>query len=170
MRKTMMAGLLALTAVPALAQQPVSSVVVADQAPYSNKDIIASAIVNECDLPHRVTEQLLAGLKKNGIEARTVADPTPGSGDNVLLVEIASAESSGNAFMGHHKGVTVTGKLFQKGKQVATFVDTRVSGGGAWGGYKGSCAVLGRCTVTIGEDISRWLKSPVDGAKLGDQR
>jgi hypothetical protein len=30
--------------------------------------------------------------------------------------------------------------------------------------------VLGRCTVTIGEDIAHWLKSPVDGAKLGDQR
>lgn len=169
MRNTMMAAVLVLTASPALAQEAVSKVVIADQAPYSNKDIVSSAIVSECDLPHRVIEQLNAGLAKNGIEAKTVAEPKPDSGDNVLLVEIAAAESSGNAFMGHHKGVTVTGKLFQKGKQVATFVDTRVSGGGAFGGYKGSCAVLGRCTVTIGEDIARWLKSPVNGAKLGDQ-
>ena len=170
MRKTMMAAVLVLSAAPVMAQQPVSSVVIADQAPFSNKDIINTAIVNECDLPHRVTEQLSAGLAKNGIEGKVVADPKPGSGDNVLLVEIAAAESAGNAFTGHRKSVTVTGKLYQKGKQVATFVDNRVSGGGAFGGYKGSCAVLGRCTVTIGEDIARWLKSPVDGAKLGDQR
>lgn len=170
MRKTMMVAVLVLSAAPAMAQQAVGSVVVGDQAPYSNKDIINSAIVNECDLPHRVTEQLGIALGKNGIEAKTVAEPKPGSGDNVLLLEIAAAEASGNAFTGHHKSVTVTGKLYQHGKQVATFVNTRASMGGAFGGYKGSCAVLGRCTVTIGEDIAHWLKSPVDGAKLGDQR
>ncbi|MBI3171217.1 MAG: hypothetical protein HYZ32_01320 [Hydrocarboniphaga effusa] len=72
--------------------------------------------------------------------------------------------------MGHYKGVTVTGKLFQNGKQTGSFVATRKSGGGAFGGFKGSCAVLGRCSETIGKDIAKWLAAPTEGAKLGDAR
>lgn len=170
MRKVIAGVLLSVLAVPALAVEPVKSVVIAEETPYSNKEAIDSAIVNECALPKRVTELLVQALGKAGIEHKSVADPKPDAGANVLLLEIAQAQSGGNAFVGHFKGVTVTGKLFQNGQQVASFVDTRKSSGGAFGGFKGSCAVLGRCAQAIGQDIARWLSSPVDGAKLGDAR
>lgn len=170
MRKILMGLLLCIAALPALAQEAVKSVVIGEEAPYANKDTIDTAIVAECALPKRVTELLTQALTKAGIEHKTVADPKPGAGANVLQLEIAQAQSAGNAFVGHFKGVTVTGKLFQNGKQVATFVATRKSSGGAFGGFKGSCAILGRCAQAIGSDIARWLGSPVDGAKLGDAR
>lgn len=170
MRTLMMGLLLGFAALPALAQDAVKTVVIAQEVPYSNQEAIDTAIVNECALPKRVAELTQAALAKAGIEAQAVAKPGPKSGANVLQLEIANAVSGGNAFAGHHKLVTVTGKLFQNGKQVASFVDTRRSGGGAFGGYKGSCAVLGRCAQAIGQDIARWLGSPVDGAKLGDAR
>ena len=170
MRNYMLGLLLGIATLPALAQESVKSVVLGEEAPYSNKEAIDTAIVAECALPKRVIELTGQALAKAGIEYKTVADPKPGAGANVLLLEIAQAQSSGNAFVGHFKGVTVTGKLFQNGKQVASFVDTRKSGGGAFGGFKGACAVLGRCTQAIGQDVARWLNSPVDGAKLGDAR
>lgn len=162
--------LLGIAALPAAAQEAVKSVVIAQEAPYSNKDLVDSAIVAECALPKRVTELLVQALTKAGIEHKMVEDLKPDSGANVLQLEIAHAQSGGNAFVGHFKGVTVTGKLFQGGKQVSSFVATRKSGGGAFGGFKGSCAVLGRCAQAIGGDVARWLSSPVDGAKLGDAR
>ena len=170
MRNTIAGLLLGLVAMPALALEPVKVVIVPSEVPYSNKEAIDSAIVAECGLPKKTAELLMQALAKGGIEGKAVDSPKPGAGTNVLLLEIAQAQSGGNAFVGHFKGVTVTGKLFQQGKQTASFVATRKSSGGAVGGFKGSCAILGRCVQAIGQDTARWLKSPVDGAKLGDAR
>lgn len=170
MRKSIGGILLVLAALPAVAQEPVKSVVIPQEVRFSNEDAIEGAIVKDCKLPQRMHDSLAQALKAAGIEEQSVADPQPNAGANVLQLEIASAVASGNAFVGHHKLVTVTGKLFQNGKQVAKFAATRNSSGGFGAGFKGSCAVLGRCTVTLGQDIARWLSSPVDGAKLGDTR
>jgi len=86
----------------------------------------------------------------------------------VLEVVISDAISGGNAFIGHRKYVAVEGTLYEDGKKVASFTGGRYSGGGALGGYKGSCSVLGRCTKALGKDIAGWLKNPEDGASLGD--
>lgn len=86
----------------------------------------------------------------------------------VLEVHIIDAISSGNGFIGHKKYVKIRGTLWENGEKVAEFTGGRYSGGGAFGGYKGSCAVLGRCVKALGKDIARWLKDPIDNASLGD--
>ncbi|GAW87874.1 conserved hypothetical protein [Bathymodiolus platifrons methanotrophic gill symbiont] len=64
--------------------------------------------------------------------------------------------------------VTVKGALLRKRKKTMTFTANRGSMGGFMGAYKGTCALLGGCTKTLGNDIAEWLKNPVDGATLGD--
>ena len=64
--------------------------------------------------------------------------------------------------------VTVKGSLLRKGKKTLSFTANRGSMGGFMGAYKGTCALLGRCTKALGSDIAEWLKNPVDGATLGD--
>lgn len=64
--------------------------------------------------------------------------------------------------------VTIKGSLLRKGKKTLSFTASRASMGGFMGVYKGTCALLGRCTKTLGKDVAGWLKNPVDGAKLGD--
>lgn len=162
--------LLTLFAGAAAAADAVTTVVIPAEAKYSNKDAIDSAIVAECALPQRQIELLTQALQKAGIEYTLENEPKPKSGANVLHLEIAQAVSGGNAFVGHHKFVTVTGKLYQNGKDAGSFTASRRSGGGFGAGFKGSCAVLGRCAQAIGQDIARWLSSPIDGAKLGDAR
>lgn len=152
------------------AQEPVKRVVVPAETPYSNVDVIDGAIVKECNLPGQVGQRLQNALKAAGIEGKAVASPKPDAGDAVLLVEIAQAQSSGNAFVGHKKSITISGKLYRGGKEVAKFVSTRNSGGGFGAGYKSSCAVLARCAEAVAQDTARWLSSPVDGARLGDAR
>ena len=46
----------------------------------------------------------------------------------------------------------------------------RGGGGGAFGGYKGTCAILGRCVQAIGKDVGGWLLAPSMNAKLGDAK
>lgn len=64
--------------------------------------------------------------------------------------------------------VTIKGSLLRKGKKTVSFEANRGSMGGFMGAYKGTCALLGRCTKTLGKDIAEWLKNPADGATLGD--
>ncbi len=78
----------------------------------------------------------------------------------VLLVQISDAISSGNAFIGHRKAVVVKGRLIEDGKEIAAFTGTRSSMGGAFGGFKGSCSVLGRCLETLAKDIATWMRNP----------
>ena len=92
---------------------------------------------------------------------------TKGPG-NMLKVEITSAYSAGNAFIGHRKSTAIRGELYDNGTLLASFTGSRVSGGGAWAGFKGSCSVLGRTVETLGQDIVAWLKKPSDNAHLGN--
>lgn len=170
MRKAAVAMVLGLGALGAQAQEPVRQVVVPAEVPFSNVEVIDSAIVKECNLPGQVGQRLQNALKAAGIEGTPVASPKPDAGDAVLLVEIAQAQSGGNAWTGHKKSITVSGKLYRKGEPVAKFVSTRNSGGGFGAGYKSSCAVLARCAEAVAQDAARWLGSPVDGARLGDAR
>ena len=166
MRKMLMAVLL----VVATGAQAEGPVVIPAEVPFSNPEVIDQAIVKECALPQQVGQRLQNALGAAGVEAKPVAGAKPDSGDEVLLLEIAQAQSAGNAFTGHKKSLTVSGKLYRKGEQVAKFVSTRNSGGGFGAGYKGSCAVLARCAEAVAKDAAGWLKSPVDGARLGDAR
>ncbi len=41
-------------------------------------------------------------------------------------------------------------------------------GSGAFGGFKGTCSILGRCIEALGKDIATWLKDPEMDSQLGD--
>jgi len=86
----------------------------------------------------------------------------------VLQVEIFNALSQGNAFIGHGKQVTLKGKLLENGQEIGNFTAVRGSMGGAFGGYKSSCAVLHRCQAALAKDILAWLKNPAKDSRIGE--
>lgn len=134
--------------------------------PYSRNNRIAENIKAECV----INEQLAQFIKEYGesqglnIEYKN----TPSSKDLFLKVEIVEAISQGGAFRGHNKFTAIEGTLLKGNKSYGSFKAARISGGGFWGAYKGSCAVLGRTVKALGQDVAGWLYSPVDGARLGD--
>jgi hypothetical protein len=154
-----------LLAGPALAD----TVRVAASAPYAQDAEIAGRIRTECV---QLQTQLPAYTAQFGNEfgvAVAIDDAvSPDDGGRVLQLEIYEAVSLGNAFIGHQKYSKVRGTLFQDGHAVASFKGMRTSMGGAFGGYKGSCSVLGRTIKALGKDVAQWLANPQDGAQLGD--
>jgi hypothetical protein len=64
--------------------------------------------------------------------------------------------------------MTVEGVLRDNGREIGSFTAIRYSGGGVFGGYKGTCAIVGRCAKTLGKDIANWLENPQKGSKLGN--
>lgn len=137
--------------------------------PYAQDAEIATKVRNDCI---KIQGQLAAYTqqyaKANGMTVNLVDGATPESGGRVLIVEIVEAVSRGNPFIGHQKYSRIGGTLFEDGAPVASFKALRTSMGGAFGGYKGSCSVLGRTVKVLGQDVARWLMHPLDGARLGD--
>ena len=136
--------------------------------PYSEDGDIADNIKQECKINEQLADYLQEYAKENGITVEFSGGPVDKDKGRVLDLRITNALSMGNAFIGHQKGTSSVGTLYEDGKKIASFKARRHSMGGAFAGYKGSCSVLGRTVKVMGEDIATWLKAPVDGANLGD--
>jgi hypothetical protein len=137
--------------------------------PYKKGAPIAQNIKQECLINKQLPDFIASFAAVNGTEVSLDKNVTKATKGKALVVEIVEAVSSGNAFIGHRKYSKVEGTLYDNGTKKAGFKAARVSGGGFFGGWKGSCSVLGRTVKAIGKDISLWLENPVDGAYLGDR-
>ena len=123
---------------------------------------VSDAVKNECQLGEKVSEFLL-----HDANVKVSDNPNEGRYLDMSITEVFAA--GGGAWSGP-KWMTVSGTLMENGKKVAAFRAKRFSTGGAFGGFKGTCSIIGRCTKAIAEDIAAWLKNPIDGAQLGDAR
>ncbi|HVF35316.1 MAG TPA: hypothetical protein VND91_08330 [Candidatus Saccharimonadia bacterium] len=166
MSKSRIAFALALLFAAAAAQAV--EVAVPRPVPLSEDNEIAGNIKRECELGDKLAHYIAEFGRAGGQEVRFVAsDASPGDG-RFLEVEIRDAMSTGNAFVGHRKSVSVRGKLHDDGRVIGSFRARRDSMGGAFGGYKGSCSVLGRTVKALGKDIVDWMAAPRMDADLGD--
>lgn len=134
--------------------------------PYAETAPIAPNIKAECTIDQQLSDFIISSAKASGLNV--VAKNNIGKNDIELKVEIVDAVSRGGAFRGHNKYVSINGSIVKGNKVYQSFQAARMSGGGFWGAYKGSCSVLGRTVKALGNDVGIWLSSPVDGAKLGD--
>jgi hypothetical protein len=137
---------------------------------YSDESMIKEAILTDCNLNSKLLEFIKSYAANNGISIELTDDSAGNINGDFLQVEIRDAVSSGNAFVGHRKFTSIKGSLLRNGSKVASFVGSRHSGGGAFAGYKSSCAVLGRTVKVLGKDVAGWLRNPTMNAKLGNAR
>ena len=169
-RTLALVALLAACASLPLTSLAAGNITISKQAPYVQGMSVPDAVRAECNLPNRVTEFVKEYADKS-YDKVTLADNvsanTPGQALSMKIVGITG--TGGGAWSGA-KHVTVEGTLWENGKVKGTFTAMRYSGGGAFGGYKGTCAILGRCVKSIGKDVGEWLLAPKMNAKLGDAK
>lgn len=153
-----------------LASLAAGSITISKQAPFAQQVNVTDAVRAECKLPEKVSEFVKEFADKSYdkvVLADNVSTKTPGQALSMKIVGVTGF--GGGAFSGA-KHVTVEGTLWENGKVKGTFTAMRYSGGGAFGAYKGTCAILGRCVKAIGKDVGGWLLAPSMNAKLGDAK
>lgn len=128
------------------------------QAPFALADVVAENIRVECNLTQYQGDAFRRAAEAASIPIELKAAEELDTAPRSIRLSILNAVSSGNAFIGHHKQVMLSAKLFNEGKQVAEFKGTRDSMGGFAAGFKSSCSVLERCSDTLAQDLVRWLK------------
>ncbi len=133
-----------------------------------NKDAyIREAVKKECNLDGKLVH-FLEQYASNQYATINTDTTTAQSGDQVLKIEIEQVQGSAGGAWSGGKMVLINGKLTQDGQLLGDFKGRRYSGGGMFGGYKGTCAILGRCVRALGKDVAQWLANPVSNAVLGD--
>ena len=136
---------------------------IAEIVPFAENINVPVAVRNECQLGEKVS----AFLAESAPNVKVSPGPEQTRYLSMTITEVYAA--GGGAWSGP-KWMTVTGTLKENDQAVASFRAKRFSTGGAFGGFKGTCSIIGRCTKAIAQDIAEWLKDPVDGAELGDAR
>jgi hypothetical protein len=145
-------------ATPAPAPSGGKVIFISSQMPYAPNAIIDTAVLTECQLPQQGAELLETAARGAGFNlVRNDAAVNSGKG-RAFRVEIVNVVSAGNPFISHRKQVSVKGRLFEDGKEVGVFQNSRTSMGGAFAGFKGSCSVLGRCLEALASDMTVWLR------------
>jgi hypothetical protein len=96
--------------------------------------------------------------KKHPGSTKLQAGDKAGNG-KVLKVTIVNVVGVGGGAYSGPKSMTVRADLLQSGKVIATTTKERTSGGGAFGGMKGTCAIFGRVAKTLGSDVATWVQS-----------
>jgi hypothetical protein len=153
------ASLAMLVAAPAVAD-PVK---VARTISFAAGSVIRPQVQDECALQTKIPTFLAE--YSSDVE---LVDGDPGTEGRVLTIEITAAHAPGGGAFSGPKSVSVSGVLKENGATIGNFRAARYSTGGAFGGWKGTCAIVGRCAKTLGKDIAIWLKNPGKDSLLGD--
>ena len=143
---------------------------------FNQDAFIKDAVKRECNLEGKLAQF----IEDNASDqySNIITDASKHAKGQVLSITIEQVDGSRgqggwgrSSLWGGGRGgnmVGVKGTLTQGGKTLGNFKALRVTGGGAFGGFKGACAMLGRCVKTLGADIAGWLENPTRNSTLGD--
>lgn len=137
-------------------------IIIPEAVPFSKTSNATAAVKEKCELGEKVSAYIDKYSKLVEVGDGTTAKH--------IDMEISEVFAPGGGAWSGPKWLEVTGTLKDGTKEIASFRAKRFSTGGAFGGFKGTCGILARCTKALGKDIATWLKEPTDNAELGDAK
>ena len=129
---------------------------------------INEKVKEECAIENKVSFHIQENAKSSFDEVVPAKNLKDAGANKALTITILNVTGVGGGAWSGAKAITIQGKLQENGKVIGTFNARRTSGGGAFGGYKGTCSILERCAVALGKDVAGWLASPTMNAGLGE--
>jgi hypothetical protein len=158
------AAAVAVAALPAGAAEPVK---IQRSIPFASTAQVPPAVRDSCQLQTKVPDF----IKQSAGEGVQVVDGALNRKlGRVLEMEITEVHAPGGGAFSGPKWMSVKGELFDHGKSIGSFRAKRFTTGGAFGAFKGTCSIIGRCAKALGEDIAKWLAAPTPNAEIGDAR
>lgn len=133
------------------------------QAVLDPKTHVVEAVKRDCALDTMVGDWVLESVSKKHPGSKKLQQGDKPGKSQVLKVTIINVVGVGGGAYSGPKGMTVRAELMQAGKVLGTTTKERLSGGGAFGGMKGTCQIFGRVAKTLGADVAAWLPGALKG-------
>lgn len=118
-------------------------------------------IIEHCGVVTHFNDALVRELRKVAVPAQA---PLADMRGRVLKVEIVDALWGGNWFIEHDQTLRIRGALYEDGRRLAGFNGVMAGRGG--GGTSG-CFQMNAQFRALTWHVKRWLRKPVDGARIG---
>ncbi len=112
---------------------------------YAPEASVVQKVRQECQLENRLASDINAAL---------VNTTTPAG--KQLRVTILDVMGVGGGAWSGPKAISLRVELLSGDKVERSTRLTRTTTGGAFGGFKGTCAMLERDSATLGKDVARW--------------
>lgn len=148
----------AATALPAVADDKIRLQV---PIPFVEDHDIDDEIISHCGIQEDFTRRLTRELRKVAVAEQA---PITDMAGQVLKVEIVDALWAGNWFIEHDQTIRVRGTLYRDGEHEAAFNGVIMGRGG---GLTSGCYQMNSYFGAMTWHIRRWLRNPVDGARIG---
>lgn len=126
---------------------------------------IADSVRRECGLESLVGNHVFEKVQQRVSGAGRTDDVTKAGADKILKLTILSVHGVGGGGWSGPKSITIRADVVQNQQVIESKVFQRQSSGGAFGGLKGTCSIMERVAVALGQDVGRWV--PI--AALGKQ-
>lgn len=128
-------------------------------AVYDANASVVGPVRRECDIEAMIGNKVFKQVGTYFPGSRQIQ--TPGSDDNekYLMLTILEVRGVGGGSWSGSKSISIRVDLLQNAKPIATTVLKRGSRGGALGGVRGTCPIMERVAVALGEDTLEWLQT-----------
>ncbi len=136
--------------------------------PFAESAEVREDIRDECRLQEKLAGFIKQFSAEENIQVRMSSGPAASVDGQVLQVSITDVYAPGGGAFSGGKSVTVKGALTENGQSLGSFKARRISGGGPFAVFKGTCDIVGRDVETLGSDIAGFLANPTDGARMGN--
>lgn len=139
--------------------------VIPERARYAD-DIAISRDFANCKLEQKMAKTVKKAAGKTYDKVTVVPYVKPSSPGMVLTLQITGVSTIDRALF-DQRALTVRGVLYEDGKEVGDFYARRRSSRRGLQ-IRSTCDLLGNSIDEIGDDLEKWFKKPVPGARLGD--
>lgn len=151
---------LALGIVTAFQSQAQEKIFVRTPAVFDKSAPIVDSVKAECAVDMLLGQHVYAKVSDKFSGAAQVRTSDEAGKGKVVELTILSVRGVGGGAWSGRKSITLRADLVQNNQVIATAVKQRSSSGGAFGGMSGTCAIMERIAVALGEDVTAWLASP----------
>ncbi|MCU7814944.1 MAG: hypothetical protein KZQ89_18330 [Candidatus Thiodiazotropha sp. (ex Lucinoma kastoroae)] len=138
------------------------------KTPFAEHAQVREKVKKECQLDTKLPVFIKQFADSDDIQVALQTEPFDMNKGKVLMLEITNVVAQGGGAWSGAKSMSIAGKLYDSGNMIGDFKAMRYSGGGAFGGFKGTCSIVGRCSKALGKDVANWLRNPTKDAHLGD--
>lgn len=119
---------------------------------------ISDAARRECNVDTNVGTQVFERVGERYPGTERVAKPDPLGEDRTFVkITLMNVVGHGGGGWSGAKAITIRADLLRGPKVIATRTMNRQSGGGAFGGVMGTCAIFERIATALGRDVAAWL-------------